>query len=123
MAATRPGQAALEAKVALVCFFRKLQAPSFGSRPGERSQKMFDLNFREFLDITIDGPINLRAVGLGTWNVHGWVGPLESIPRMGAGGSAWMAPTAGRTGPDGSVRADTVALSALRQAESTCAVM
>jgi|EP00908_Phaeocystis_cordata_P017793 hypothetical protein len=44
---------------------------------------LHDINFREVLDTVIDGPINLRAVGLGDWEVHGWVGRLEDIPRAG----------------------------------------
>ena len=40
-----------------------------------------DINFREVLDLVIDGPVLLRSVGIGDWHVHGWVGRLEDIPR------------------------------------------
>ena len=46
---------------------------------------LHDINFREVLDLVIDGPILLRSVGIGDWHVHGWVGRLEDIPRHSAG--------------------------------------
>ena len=42
---------------------------------------LHDINFREVLDLVIDGPVLLRSVGIGDWHVHGWVGRLEDIPR------------------------------------------
>ena len=92
-----------------------------GLDDGERSNKMFDVNFREYLDVAVDGPIFLRAIGLGEWTVHGWVGPLESIPRVGVAGVGKITPTAGA--PSVSGVADRVALTNLKKAESSCLVM
>ena len=49
----------------------------------EDANTIHDINFREVLDTVIDGPIYLRALGLGDWDVHGWVGALQDIPRAG----------------------------------------
>ena len=93
-----------------------------GAITTRKDGKHWDINFREFLDVVIDGPISLRSGGLGTWNVHGWVGPLESIPR--AGNSVVTRTPSADTGPGGtSSAADAMALSALSRAESSCAVM
>ena len=46
---------------------------------------VYDINFREVLDTVVDGAIYLRALGLGDWDVHGWVGALQDIPRAGHG--------------------------------------
>ena len=49
----------------------------------EDANTMHDINFREVLDTVVDGAIYLRALGLGDWDVHGWVGALQDIPRAG----------------------------------------
>ena len=49
----------------------------------EDANTIHDINFREVLDTVIDGAIYLRALGLGDWDVHGWVGALQDIPRAG----------------------------------------
>jgi hypothetical protein len=49
---------------------------------------MHDINFREVLDTVIEGPILLRAVGVGDWHVHGWVGRLQDIPRSSSSSQA-----------------------------------
>ena len=46
---------------------------------------VYDINFREVLDTVVDGAIYLRALGLGDWDVHGWVRALQDIPRAGHG--------------------------------------
>jgi len=72
---------------------------------------LHDINFREVLDTVIDGPIHLRAVGLGDWEVHGWVGPLEDIPRMGmAATHSSSKANGGRSGDSGSGLAMGLAL-------------
>ena len=49
----------------------------------EDAHSIHDINFREVLDTVVDGNIYLRALGLGDWDVHGWVGALQDIPRAG----------------------------------------
>ena len=86
---------------------------------GVETGLMHDINFREFLDVTIDGPIHLCARGLGVWTLHGWVGPLESIPRASGTGLMRMASTDATTNV-----AQRVAHQALDQASKAgCALM
>lgn len=54
-----------------------------GLDDGACENPIHDINFREVIDMVVDGPIHFRSVGLGEWNVHGWVGPLAAIPRAG----------------------------------------
>ena len=43
-----------------------------------------DIQFREELDLVLQGSIYLRARGLCDWHVHGWIGPLDAIHRAGS---------------------------------------
>ena len=43
-----------------------------------------DIQFREELDLILQGSIYLRARGLCDWHVHGWIGPLDAIPCAGS---------------------------------------
>ena len=57
-----------------------------------KQQPMHDLNFREVLDVVFDSRVRFRAVGLGDWHLHGWVGPIEEIPRVGVPRTASRGP-------------------------------
>lgn len=49
---------------------------------------MHDVDFRHVLDMCFHGKVRFRAKGLGNWHVHGWVGPIEEIPRAGVAAPA-----------------------------------